>query len=621
MIDKEKVAEVLEDIAAILELKGENTFKVRAYTNGAKALDTLEGDLATLVKDKKLGEIKGFGDALVQKISELVTTGRLGYYEDLKASIPAGLFDMMKIPRLGPKKIKVLQEQLNITSIEALEEACKANKIAGLAGFGEKTQINILEGISQIRSFSAQHRYGEVLTVANDLVDALREHPDLTRVSVAGSLRRGKEVVKDIDIVASSKRPKEIMDYFVTLPGIIKVTGHGETKSSVLLEDGIACDLRVVSDREFPYALHHFTGSKDHNIAMRQRALAQGKRLSEWGLFELTPAEAGANPLAASEAIAAASTAANALPAATSDRRAEERGPLVPCYTEDDIFRALGLQPIPPELREGLGEIEAAAEEKIPRLIEWTQLRGTFHCHTSASDGRNSLAEMAGAASGLGLDYLGIADHSKSSFQAGGLNETRLNDQIDMIRKMNADAHTGIHLFAGSEVDILKDGSLDFDNDMLGRLDFVVASVHASFTLSEDEMTKRVIRAMENPHVTILGHATGRLLLSRPGYAINLLKIIEAAAATGTWIELNASIWRMELDWRWWRRARDLGVRCVITPDAHSIGQMGVLRLGVTQARKGWLRTKDVANTFPLKEMQTMLQEKRKKFGISGPTA
>ncbi|PTX94705.1 histidinol-phosphatase [Verrucomicrobia bacterium LW23] len=618
MIDKEQVAEVLEEIASILELKGENTFKVRAYTNAAKALDTLEADLATLVEEKKLGEIKGFGDALQQKITELVTTGRLAYYEELKASVPPGLFDMMKIPRLGPKKIKLLQEKLNITDVDALEQACRDNKVAGLAGFGEKTQLNILEGIEQMRSFATQHRYGEALPLATELVDALREHPDLTRVSVAGSLRRGKEVVKDIDIVASSKNARAIMDYFVALPGIRKVVNHGETKSSVLLEDGIACDLRVVSDREFPYALHHFTGSKDHNIAMRQRALSQGKRLSEWGLFELAPAEVGAG--AGGGAENAGGPQAQTV-AETADRRAEERGPLVVCHTEDDIFAALGLQPIPPELREGLGELEAAAENKIPRLIEWTNLRGTFHCHTSASDGRNSLPEMAGAAAALGLEYLGIADHSKSSFQAGGLNEARLEDQIRMIRHMNADPHTGIHLFAGSEVDILKDGSLDFNDTVLGKLDYTVASVHASFTLSEDEMTRRVIRAMENPHVTILGHATGRLLLSRAGYAINLQKIIEAAAATGTWIELNASTWRLELDWRWWRRARDLGVRCVITPDAHSINQMGVLRIGVTQARKGWLRSKDVVNTLSLKEMQSVLQEKRRKFGISGPAA
>jgi DNA polymerase (family 10) len=389
-------------------------------------------------------------------------------------------------------------------------------------------------------------------------------------------------VVKDLDFVASSRRPDEVMDYFVSLPWVKQVTNHGTTKSSVLLKNGMAADLRVVSDKEYPYALHHFTGSKEHNVAMRQRAIAQGKKMSEWGLFEIGAGKKGAQ-----------------------DEEANE-GKLIPCRTEEELFAALGLQYIPPELRENLGEIEAAEQGKIPRLVEWTQLRGTFHCHTNWSDGKNTLAEMAAEAHELGLDYLGIADHSKSSFQANGLNEERLEEQIDLIAEHNA-KNPGFHVFAGSEVDILKDGRLDFSDDVLARLDYVVASVHNAMSQDEEEMTGRVIRAMENEYVTMLGHATGRLLLQREPYKINLERIVDCAARTGTWIELNCSSMRMDLDWRWWHRARDKGVKCVINPDAHRIAQFAMLRHGVTLARKGWLRREDVMNTQSLAEVRKTL--------------
>ena len=355
--------------------------------------------------------------------------------------------------------------------------------------------------------------------------------------------------------------------------------GQGHDEDERAADQRLGADLRVVSDKEFPYALHHFTGSKEHNVAMRQRAIAQGKKLSEWGLFK-TPAGKKSNP--------------------------DDDGELIPCHTEQEIFAELGLQYIPPELRENMGEIEAAEKREIPRLLEWTQLRGTFHCHTNASDGRNTLAEMADEAHELGLDYLGIADHSKSSIQANGLNEQRLFDQIKLIADYNA-KNPGFHVFAGSEVDILKDGRLDFSDDVLRRLDYCVASVHASMTQTEEEMTARVIRAMENEYVTMLGHSTGRLLLQREGYKINLEKIIDCAARTGTWIELNCSGWRMDMDWRWWHRARDKGVKCVINPDAHRVAQFATLRHGVTVARKGWLRREDVMNTMSLAAMRKEL--------------
>jgi DNA polymerase (family 10) len=578
-MDKSAITDILEEIAVLLELKGENPFKALAYTKAARALDNFDGDLAKLVAENRLGELAGIGDALQQKIGELVKTGRLDYHEKLRASVPEGLLAMMEIPSLGAKKIKVLHEKLGITTVTELEAACQAHKVHDLAGFGAKTEEKLLAGIAQARDYAALFVYAEAWAQAEEIREALRAHEDILQLGVAGSLRRGRETVKDLDFVASSRRPEEVMEYFVSLPWVKQVTGHGPTKSSVVLKNGMAADLRVVSDQQFPYALHHFTGSKEHNVAMRQRAIAQGKKMSEWGLFEI-------------------GTGKKAKPG--------EDGRLIPCRTEEELFAELGLQYIPPELREDLGEIEAAEKRQIPRLVEWTHLRGTFHCHTNWSDGKNTLAEMAAEAHELGLDYLGIADHSKSSIQANGLNEQRLAEQIDLIADYNK-KNPDFHVFAGSEVDILKDGRLDFSDEIMSRLDYVVASVHNAMTLTEDEMTARVILAMENEYVTILGHSTGRMLLYREPYKINLEKIIDCAARTGTWIELNCSSFRMDMDWRWWHRARDKGVKCVINPDAHRIAQFAMLRHGVTLARKGWLRREDVMNTLPLETIRPAL--------------
>jgi len=587
-IDKSQVAELLDEIAILLELKGENVFKSRAYRTAARAIESMPEDLARLVAEDRLDSIAGIGSALRQKITELVTTGRLPYHEELRASFPPGIFDLLQLPGLGPKKVKILHDQLQVSDIDALEAACQDHRVAALAGFGAKTEANLLLGIDQRRHYRGQHRYGDVYALAESLVDDLRQHPDVIRASVAGSLRRGKEVLKDLDLLASSANPAAVMDAFVALPGIERVTNHGETKSSVLFGNGLQCDLRVVSDTEFPYALHHFTGSKEHNVALRQRAIGQGKRLSEWGLF-LEPERA--KKIEGAELPSGEPT-------------------LIVCRTEEEIFADLGLQYVPPELRENLGEIEAAEAGTIPRLVEWTDLKGTFHCHTVASDGRHTLQEMADAAAELGLAYLGIADHSKSSFQANGLSEERLLAQHREIAALNA-SRDDIRLFTGVECDILKDGVLDFPDEILAACDYVVASVHAGFTAPEEEMTRRVIRAMENPYVTMLGHATGRLLLRREPYAINLEKIIDCAAETGTWIELNANPYRLDMDWRWWRKARDRGVRCVINPDAHGIDDYGYLRVGTQIARKGWLRREDVANTRTLAEITALLQEKR----------
>ena len=576
---KSDITDVLEEIAVLLELKGENPFKARAYSNAARVLDSYEGDIAQLVAENRLGELSGIGEALQQKITELVKTGRLEYYEKLRDSIPEGLLGLMAVPALGPKKIKALHEKLGVTSVAELEAACQAHKVRALAGFGAKTEEKLLANIAQARDYAALYVYAEAWAQAEEIREALRDHEEVLQLSVAGSLRRGREIVKDLDFVASSRQPEAVMDYFVSLPWVKQVTNHGATKSSVLLNNGMSADLRVVSDKEFACALHHFTGSKEHNVAMRQRAIAQGRKLSEWGLF------------------------------AIGDRKKagpDEEGERLPCHTEEELFHLLGLQYIPPELRENLGEIEAAEKREIPRLVDWMQLRGTFHCHTNWSDGKNTLAEMAEEARELGLDYLGIADHSKSSFQANGLNEHRLAEQIKLIAEYNA-MTPDFHVFAGSEVDILKDGRLDFSDSVLAKLDYVVASVHNAMNQDEAEMTARVIRAMENEYVTMLGHSTGRLLLQREPSKISLEKIIDCAARTGTWIELNCSSWRMDMDWRWWHRARDKGVKCAINPDAHRVSQFAMLRHGVTLARKGWLRREDVINTLPLTAIKQAL--------------
>jgi DNA polymerase (family 10) len=574
----DKVAEILVEIGTLLELKGENPFKTRAYANAARTLEGLSEPLDKLVAEKRLGEIKGIGEALEQKITELVETGKLKYYDELKASIPPGLIEMLEISGLGPKKIQVMNKKLGIDSIEKLEAACKAGKVAELDGFGEKTQANILEGIERKRTYASKHLLSHALRSAEPLLDHLREHPDVIRCSTAGSLRRFKEVCGDIDLLASSKKPIDVIEYFATLPGIIKVIAKGETKASVILEGGIQCDLRVVSDAEFPFALAYFTGSKEHNIVMRQRAIQRGLRLNEYGLFK-------------------------------SKEETRDAKLLVPCKTEDEIFAKLDLVFVPPELREDHGEFSAAEKNALPRLIEWTDLKGALHNHSNWSDGHNTLEEIAAYMENLGLQYWAITDHSKASYQANGLDPKRLRDQLVEIKTLNekiAARGSDFRLLTGSEVDILKD-RLDCDDDLLAELDVVVASLHVPSS-SEAENTKRLIRAAENPFVHILGHLTGRLLLEREPYPVNLPAVIDACAATGTWIELNCNPYRFDLDWRHWPYAKSQGVKCVINPDAHRNEHAGFLRLGAGIARKGWLEKAGVINTLPLKSLLKELQ-------------
>ena len=581
-VTKDQIADTLEDIAMMLDLKGENPFKIRAYRNATRAIETFTGNLRATAEAGTFGEIDGIGDAIAEKITTLVTTGTLDYHTNLKAGFPPGLFDMFDISGMGPKKIQAVWKELSITAIEELEKGCRDGRVAGLKGFGEKTAANILKGIEDRKKHAGRFRLGEIAADAERMLDDLRSHPEVIRVAACGSFRRRRETCGDLDFLVSTREPKIVSEDFVAHEFVESIIAHGETKSSVRWFSGIQANLRVVKDSEFPFAMNYFTGSKEHNIVMRQRALARGWTLNE---YRLGPDDS---------------------PKVTPQ-------PVPEIREEADLYRALGLDYIEPELRENMGEFKAAEEHTLPKLVELANLRGTFHNHTTASDGRNSLREMAGAAIELGLQYLGIADHSKASVQAHGLDEKRLLAQVAEIRKLNEEFAPDFRIFAGSEVDIHKDGSLDFDDEILAQLDYTVASVHNAFAMSEADMTARIIRAMENKHITMLGHLTGRLLLMRDGYPVDHAAVIAAAAATGTIIELNANPRRLDMDWRWWPLAKEKGVKCAINPDAHHTSQLQFLWFGIGIARKGWLTRDDVVNTMPLGKIEAIIEAKRRK--------
>lgn len=558
---------------------------MRAYQAGARALEAIEeAELARLIGAGELGTIKGFGDALVQKITELHTTGQLEFFEKLKASIAPGLTEMLQIPGLGPKKIRALHEQLGIASIAALTRACMDGRVAALDGFGDKTQEKILAGIRNREAYGRRHLWWDAWEVSAPIVAGLRSLRQVTRAEAAGSLRRGMETVGDLDFLVAATEVAPVVEWFTSRPQVREVTARGDTKASVRFEGGLQADLRIVPEGQFVFALHHFTGSKDHNVQMRQRALARGLSLSEWGLV---PAEGEG----------------------TAKEKAKDRQS-VEVEDEAGLFRALGLHFIPPELREGLGEIEAAEAGALPRLVELADLRGAFHNHTTASDGRNTLGEMVAAAEVMGWEYLGIADHSRASFQANGLSEERLLKQVEEIRALNGSNKFKAHVFAGTECDILPDGRLDFADEVLAQLDYVVVSVHNAFTQDEPTMTTRIIRALEHAHPTMLGHLTGRLLLKREGYRVDVAKVIDAAIANHAIIELNANPWRLDMDWRLWRKAAERGLLCAINPDAHETEGLKHVRAGTNAARKGWLTREVVLNTQPLSAVQTWLKRR-----------
>ncbi|WP_152053167.1 DNA polymerase/3'-5' exonuclease PolX [Tautonia marina] len=568
------VARLLDEMGTLLELQGENPFRCRAYHTAADAVRGVGGDLHDLIASGRLAaEVPGIGETIQSKIIQLVTTGRLSALEELREQMPPGLVALLRVPGLGPKKIKALHEALAITSLADLRRAAESGAIAGLKGFGAKTQQKILEGLAFVESSGDRILQSTALRLVTPIVEAVRQAPGVEQVEVCGSLRRRVETIGDLDVLFAANDPAPVLDLFVALPEVAGVLAHGPTKASVRLARGVQCDLRGVTPAQFPFALHYFTGSKAHNIAMRRRAIARGLRLNEYAL------EGPDGP--------------------------------IPCQSEAELFEALGLHFIPPELREDHGEFDLAERGPIPPLIERSDLRGTFHCHTDWSDGGNTLLEMAEAARQRGLTYLGIADHSRSAGYANGLSMDRVRRQWDEIDRLNETFGREFRLFKGIECDILPDGSLDYPDDVLEGFDYVVASVHSSFGQSRDVMTDRIVQALRHPLVTMLGHPSGRLLLRRDAYAVDLDAVIDAAAEAGTMIEINANPHRLDLDAPHARRAREHGITLVINPDAHSTGGLDDLEFGIGVARRAGLGPEHVLNTASLSEVARRLRNRR----------
>lgn len=570
-LDKEHVAQILEEMSTLLEFQGENPFKIRAYLNAAHALRNLEEDFQKVILEDRLKEFEGIGERLSEKIKILATSGTHPIYEELKKTVPEGLYQLLKIPGLGAKKIKKLYELLKITTLLELKKACLENKVSELKGFGPKTEQNILSGLHHLEDYSQKYLWWEAMQTAKPILKTLKEFKGVKDADVAGSLRRKVEIVGDLDFVASAKDPKPIMDWFTTQSAVRSIITHGPAKSSVRLTNGMQAELRIVSPQQYGFVLLYSTGSKNHNIKLRQLALQQKLSLSEWGF--------------------------------SPDPFAKTKKEI----NETAIYNHLGLDYIPPELREDLGEIEAAQLHQLPQLVEEKDIRGAFHVHTTASDGRAQLEEIIQGAQDLGWDYIGISDHSKSSFQANGLSEERLLEQVARIQKINRSKKYKIYIFAGTECDILPNGKLDYSDDILKQLDFVIGSVHSSLTQSEDKMTKRLIKALENPYTTILGHPSGRLLLRREGVQFNFQKVMDACIANGKYMELNGNPWRLDLDWRYWRKAFDKGLKCCLNPDAHAIDNLQFVYTGVNIARKGWLTKENILNTYPLSQVKKKL--------------
>lgn len=580
-IEKQQVAALLDQMAQLMELDGANPFEVRAYQNASRAIAGLEGDITELVARGALTGVPGLGKTLITRITELVTTGHMRQYDDLLERIPPGLREMLRIPGLGPKRIRQINQALQITTLDQLREAAESGQVAALPGFGAKSQENILKGLVFVTEHQNRFRIDIAEKFAEEIADALRALPETVRLSVAGSIRRRKEIVKDADIVASVRRDEDrsaLMRTLVEHPAVASVTGSGETKTSVVLHSGMALDLRVVLDDEYPYALHHFTGSKEHNVALRTRMHTRGVKINEYGLF-----------------------------------RGEER---IPCADEADIYAAIGMQYVEPELREDRGEIEAALEHRLPTLITERDIQGMLHVHSNWSDGGSTIREMAEATVAMGMSYLGMCDHSQVAAYANGLTPDRVKRQHEEIDKLNEEFAGRLRILKGTECDILKDGALDYDDKTLAGFDFVVASIHGNFNLPPDEQTRRLIRAVENPYCSILGHPTGRILLQREGYNPDLEAVIARAGELGVSVELNGDPHRLDLDWRYLRFATDRGVRIAITTDAHSPAGLENLRYGVSLARKGWLTAAQCLNTLDADSLLTFFQEQRRRKGV-----
>jgi len=568
-----EIAWVFYEIADLLEIKEDNPFKPRAYRKAARTIAKWGQPLATM-SEARIRAIPGVGEALAAKILELLKTGKCEYHQKLRADVPLGLLEVLAIPGLGAKTARTLYQHLGITTIDELEAAAKARKIRTLPGLGNKTELAILRGIDMLRAGAGEAPIGVATAVGQDLAEFLAALPEVEHVSIAGSTRRMKEMIGDIDLVAAAAQPEAVTGIFVKHPTVKEVLAHGETKVSAVTWLGIQVDLRVVHPGEFWSALHHFTGSKEHNVRLRGMAKDLGLKINEYGIFP--------------------------------DGQEES----LPVNSEEDVYKILGLPYIPPEIREDLGEIEAAMQGVLPGLVTLKDIRGDLHLHSKCSDGVGSIEEIIEAARSRGYEYIAITDHSQSLAIAGGLKEERLREQHDYIVKLNKGLE-GFRVLRGIEVDILADGRLDYRDEILADMDIVIASVHSGFRQSREEMTARIVSAIQNPHVDILAHPTGRLLGRRDAYQVDLEKIFEAAAKYETVLEINASPDRLDLNAENARKAsKDYDLKIAINTDAHHVSKLDDMYFGVGTARRGWLEKKDVINTYTVEELGKVFGKK-----------
>jgi DNA polymerase (family X) len=561
---------IFNHLADLLEIKGENLFRVRAYRNAARTLEEMSRSAAEMISNgEDLTQLPGIGKDLAGKIAEIAQTGKLSVLETLKQEIPEDLCNIMNIAGIGPKRVLALHKKLGIRNMEELETAARAKKISSLPGFGEKTEERILEELQKAGTQGRKILLPVADEIAGSIVKYLRQFSGVVKIEIAGSYRRRKETVRDLDILASASEGSGIMEYFARYGDVLRVLSKGETRSTILLRSGVQVDLRVISEESYGAALHYFTGSKAHNIAIRSIGLKKGLKINEYGVFRGNLRIAGA--------------------------------------TESEVYNKLGLPYIEPELRENRGEIEAARQGRLPRLVSRKDIRGDLHSHTKLTDGRASLEEMAEAAKARGHEYLAITEHSKRLAMTRGLNEKRLAEQIREIDKLNSRT-TGFTLLKGIEVDILEDGSLDLADYILKELDVVVCSVHSKFNLPEHKQTERIIRAMDNKYFDILGHPSGRLIDQRDPYDIDMERILRAAKERGCFLEVSADPHRLDLTDMHCKMTKEFGVKVAVSTDAHSTGNMDFLRYGLGQARRGWLEAEDVINTRSLEELKKLLK-------------
>ena len=569
-----EIARMFDHIADILEIKEGNPFKIRAYRKASLNLLGLTQDLGEL-SHRELLEIPGVGEDLAAKIEEYLHTGAMASYEQLKGEIPAGVFTLLAVPGLGPKTAKSIYDQTGVTSLEELERVAAEHQLAGIRGIQQKTEENILKGIAAVKRGRERQPLGRMLPAALDLVEALKKRGRVERIEVAGSIRRRRESVKDIDLVATSSDPAGVMEAFIGLPQVEAVTMHGITRSSVTIQEGVQVDLRVVEPESFGAALAYLTGSKAHNVRLREMALKRGLKINEYGIFR------------------------------------EEDDERLGGALEEDVYRLVGLPFVPPELREDRGEIESAAAGRLPLLVRLSDLRGDLHVHSKWSDGAHNLPELAAAARARGLSYLALTDHSRGLGVARGLSVERLMEQGEEIAAFNRE-QKDFRVLRGSEMDIGLDGSLDFPDEVLKRLDIVVAAIHSGFNQNKEQLTARIVAAMRSPWVSVIAHPTGRLIGEREAYDVDMETLLRVARETGTALEINSYPLRLDLNDVQVRRAKELGVALVISTDLHVINQFDTLHYGISVAQRGWLEKGDVLNTLELPDLLKRLRGKRK---------